>query len=478
MVRTVIARLLLVVGFAILRVGVSRAADFYVAPTGAAGGDGSFEIPWSLSTALSQPPSVRPGDTIWIRGGSYRGTFVSRLNGSPDAPIVVRQFPGERATLDGGDSGMANILSVSGSYTWYRDFEITSSDPNRVSHQSGPGPTDIARGGGVATVQTPETGPGLKFINLVVHDTAGGFGLWKEATDVEVSGCIVSNNGWVGPDRGHGHGFYIQNLSGTKRIADNVIFANFSHGIQAYGSQAADIDNITIAGNTIFDNGLGPDYERNVLIGGDSIARNPRIEENVLYYPAENGQNLNVGYDPYGAGAQNAVVTGNYVVNGQSLFNPLNTNETVTGNAFYSSENESSPVHFPSNLYSTSVPGAPVVFIRPNRYETGRANITVVNWSRAAGVPVDIGSLLPLGAAYSVVNAQNFFGAPVARGVYGGAPILLPMTDATAAAPVGYPAPAATGTAFQVFVLLPETAARPRVEPSLRHRPNPRRLDE
>lgn len=476
MVRTGLRRLLLLSGVLLSLRAQCRGAEFYVSPSGTPAGDGSLENPWSLAVALAAPPAVRPGDTIWLRGGTYRGTFESRLNGSAESPIVVRQFPGERATLDGGNSGFVSILSVSGSYTWYQGFEITSTDPVRVSAQTGSSPTDIGRGGGVATVQDPGTGAGLKFINLVVHDTAGGFGLWREATDLEVSGCLVYNNGWLAPDRGHGHGFYVQNLTGTKRITDNLIFANFSHGIQAYGSEAADLDNITIQGNTIFDNGLAPEYERNVLVGGGSVARNPQIVQNILFYPGATGQNLNVGYDPYGAGSVGAVITGNYVVNGVNLFSALNTAVTMTGNSFFSPTDASIQTRFPTNVYSMSPPAAPAVFIRRNAYEAGRANITVVNWGGAAAVPVDIGTILPIGAAYEIVDAQDFFGPPVARGVHDGSPIILPMAGLSTAPPLGLAPFPATGLRFNVFVLLPEIARRTRPEPSLQRRPSPRHL--
>src|SRR5712692_3298466 len=97
----------------------ARGSEFFVSPSGTADGNGTIGNPWSLAFALSQPAAVMPGDTIWLRGGIYEGSFVSVLNGSPDAPIIVRQYTGERAILDGGNSSRANILSVSGSYTWY-----------------------------------------------------------------------------------------------------------------------------------------------------------------------------------------------------------------------------------------------------------------------------------------------------------------------------------------------------------------------
>ena len=435
--------------------------SFYVSPAGQPGGDGSIGNPWDLQTALNGPAAVHPGDTIWLRGGTYRGTFASNLNGTSSSPILVRQYAGERATLDGGNSNHVNILTVSGSYTWYWGFEIMSSDPTRVSAQTGSNPTDVGRGGAVAIAQTSTTGAGLKFINLIVHDAAGGFGLWEQAIGAEVYGCVIYYNGWTAPDRGHGHGIYLQNLDGNgyMRVADNIVFSNFSHGIQVFGSAAASLDNVSIQGNTFFDSGMPSDYQRNVLVGGGSIALNPRIVDNVLYYPGTAGQNLNVGYDPYGVGAANPIITGNYVVNGDNQFSPLNTNVTMTGNSFYSTVYGSISSLFPANTYSPNArPTASGGFLRANQYESGRANFTVLNWGNATSVGVDLSSVLPSGTAYEIRNAQNFFGGAIVRGTYLGGAVTIPLSASAPAPVVGYSTPPSTGPQFAAFVILSVTS--------------------
>src|SRR5438309_1624314 len=53
----------------------SCAGQFYVSPSGTAGGDGSLANPWDLQTALWGPATVKPGDCIWLRGGTYTGSF-------------------------------------------------------------------------------------------------------------------------------------------------------------------------------------------------------------------------------------------------------------------------------------------------------------------------------------------------------------------------------------------------------------------
>ena len=441
------------------------ATDFYVSPSGSGGGDGSAARPWNLATALAHPAAVRPGDTIWLRGGIYRGVFVSNLNGTAGAPIKVRQYPGERATLDGGNSNRVNILTVGGSHTWYWGFEVMSSDPARVSSQAGPSVSDLGRGGGIATAQ-PATGAGLKLINLIVHDTASGIALWTEALGAEVYGCLIYYNGWSGADRPHGHGIYMQNLTGTKRILDNIIFSQFSHGIQAFGSGAASLDNFHIEGNTVFSNGPPNNYQRNILVGGGTIAHNLALLNNSLYYPGAPGQNLNVGYTPPdGAGVSGATIIGNYIVNGDNLFSPNNTQVTMSGNFFYSTLYGGIASQFPSNTYASSRPTGVRVIVRPNAYEPGRAHVTVHNWDGVPSVAVNLSSVLPAGALYEIRNAQNVFGSPVASGTYSGSPITLPMGGLAPASPVGYGAPAPTGPLFNTFIVTTRGVAPPTPAP-------------
>ncbi|NLG98586.1 MAG: hypothetical protein GX491_14620, partial [Chloroflexi bacterium] len=44
---------------------------FFVAPDGKSGNKGTESSPWDLKTAFSQPSAVKPGATIYLRGGKY-----------------------------------------------------------------------------------------------------------------------------------------------------------------------------------------------------------------------------------------------------------------------------------------------------------------------------------------------------------------------------------------------------------------------
>lgn len=426
--------------------GMLPGEEFHVMPGGGTGA-GTLADPWSIEYAFSHPSEVQPGDTIWLHGGTYSGGYASYITGIASMPITVRGYPAERPILDGNNDdarSLGTVLAVHGAHVVFRDFEVTSSDSVRPDN----GHTNIPQG---VTVYDSQN---IKLINLVVHDVPGqGIAAWSENTNAEVYGCIIYYNGVNGT---FDHGMYVQNRYGTKRIADNIVCHQASHGIHCYGSSAAYLDNLVLEGNTVFEAGsLAGGSGRNILLGGMSIARDPVVNANYTYFLGYNN-NSNIGYS---AGTVNAQVTNNYFIAGNVAIR-LNVDPAavVTGN-FFSGELDPAdmPVKYPSNTYVASRPtSGQTVFVRPNQYEPGRANITVYNWSGASTVSVDISAVgLTVGRNYVVRDAQNFFGPPVATGIYNGTPILIPMTGLTTAVPIGTALfhPVHTGLQFGAFVI-------------------------
>jgi hypothetical protein len=436
---------------------VSGANSFHISPEGTSSGNGSPESSWDLQTALNGPADVNAGDTLWLRGGTYEGTYVSRLEGSQEAPVIVRQYPGERAILDGGSSTDA-VLAVSGSYAWFWGFEVMSSDPDRITSSTGSFPTDLTRGTGIITSQSEGSAGGVRFINLIIHDCSQGYGFWKTALNSEIYGNIIYHNGWDSDDRGHGHGIYTQNDAGTKRLVDNIIFNQFSHGIHAYGSANAYLNNFYMEGNISFNNGLISEtsgFSRNFLLGGGRIAENNVLRNNFSYFTS--GVNQGDNNTGYSAGAQNLTIEGNYFAGGSSPLRFVNCSQvTMTGNSFIGQVGGFSETDFPDNTYSTETPSGVHAVIRPNLYEPGRAIIVVYNWDQLSEIDVDVSEVLGTGDVYEVRDVQNYFGDPVATGTFQGGTISVPMNLSLASGPVGNAPvqPEHTGPEFGVFVLV------------------------
>jgi hypothetical protein len=473
----------------------STGTEFHVAPDGLPSGDGSRMKPWDLGTALAQPPAVKPGDTIWLHDGTYRGGFTSRLKGTEKAAITVRQFPEERAIVDCRIvEGRSPLFVVDGEWTTFWGFEVTCSDPRRVTDKPGYG--DIDRGG------VHCRGANSRFINMVVHDTGVGFGFWSEGEGGEIYGCLLYNNGWKGPDRGHGHAIYTQNLNGTKRLVDNVMFNQFAYGIHVYGSSRAFLKGFHIEGNACFNNGASTGKDErapNILVGGGSPAERITLVENYTYHSTP-GTSVRLGY---GAVNEDLTLKSNYLTgftlvqhwkkasasgNTFAGANSLVTLDLPEGvepsayswdrNTYLSSEAKYTPLvanrsgkPFASgweewrdklgfDRNSTYVPGPLTgarAFVRPNRYESGRGHVIVYNWQKRNSVEVDLGTVLKPGQKYRVVSVQDPFGEAVAEGAYSGKPVRLPMKPRKTVPPIGMEMsqPPITQPEFDVFLVVP-----------------------
>ena len=469
-------------------------AGFVVSPTDTLKGDGSSAHPWSLSAALAQPATVKAGDTIWLRAGRYRGEFTSKLQGTRERPVVLRALPGVRATIDGP-------LIVRGDHAVYRDFEVTNSNRIRVTSTPGSDPADYKRRAGIDV-----HGSDTRFINLVVHDAGGGFGVWSQAIDVEIYGCLVYYNGWQGPERGHGHGIYGQNQLGTKRLADNIIFAQYGNGINIFGSDQAFLFGFQLDGNFAFDNGaLSQErFAVDLFVGGGSPAGRIVVTNN-LTYRSDGLLTARFGYDP-GIVNEDLTLLNNYFV-GQTGLSNWGT-VVARGNSFTGAQNlleiqmhpgarvadydwESSrfapdlrrkalnsnmPIvvveedsgrgYVPADWtratgndrtgQSALSPSGTHVVVRPNRYEVGRANIAVYNWSGARTVDVDLSAVLQKNDRYEIRSVYDFFGDPVVTGRYNGRRARIPTKQVTPAPPVGGNAPDLSRGAgeFGAFVVL------------------------
>jgi Malectin domain/Viral BACON domain len=495
--------------------------SWYVTVSGSSSGDGSAAHPWDLNTALNGATSkAQPGDTIWLRAGKYGdgtvGTVItSSLVGTASAPIIVRAYPGERVTIDNwlqvGCCDQANNPAA-GSYTWFWGLEFASFNSNRTSGTSGP--PEWAAQYNHAAADT--WGAGTKFINCIVHDTAGGLSVW-DADNTELNGNMVYNVGGYGTDRGHGHLFYMQNIApAVLKATDNIGFNNFDMGIQAYASgTGAWVQNIQLAGNIVFNSGIlyGQVVDNITIGGGQGGPSGIVLNNNFTYF----NPNVDQGYNEAGflwtPISNDAVITNNYFIGGKqaidlerwntltyqnnTVYAPVedeamlitNTGQnsasyTTGGNRYFGSGQwridpqcgnwpcpSTQAVNFANwqsltgmDATSTFTTGAPTgvwTTVRPNQYEAGRANIVIYNWDLKASVSVDLsGSGIKVGDNYQIRDAENWYNGPVASGVYNGSPVSVPMTGLTVVQPFGvvpYP-PSHTAPQFGAFVLLSGTS--------------------
>lgn len=381
----------------------------YVAPNGSSSGNGSITSPWDLASVLGGSKGVAAGDTVWVRGGTYRGQFVNYMNGNSSQQIVVRAYPGERATIDG------NVI-VFGSYVSLWGLEVMNSNP-------------VASGALGVNMKAP----GSRLINMVIHDAgSSGVGAWNEAPNAQIYGSLIYNNG---THTNFDHGIYFNGNSGTKYLTDNIVFDNWQYGLHGYSAIEGELNNLRLDGNVVFNNGsTGPNHHGPDIFVGGSTVTNLTVTNSLTWRPDDGELTLRL------LGGQNLTLTGNRTVGNTTLGSWVSLNQS--GNTFMSS--------------SAPPTSGLQVFVRPNAYEAGRANIVVYNWGGAGSASADVSGVLRSGDTYEVREAQNFYGGPVLSGTYSGGSLSLPMSPVTPAAVIGRSSstPISTGTVFHVFVLI------------------------
>jgi hypothetical protein len=375
----------------------------------------------------------------------------------------VRQYPGERVTLDAaGNAWNVPALTVYGAWTWFRDFEITHSGPRVFGN---------ARPHGVEVY-----GPNTKLINLVIHDNGQGIGLWTAAPDSEAYGNVLYNNGWEGTDRGHGHNLYTQNQTGYKYINNNIMLLPFGYSLHVY-STTVPIDNYQI-GKNIFLSGQ-------VLVGGQIDAHNITYDGNYHYmahptfgFGATNNANLtftnnfiaaypalrwwsnakvnNNTFFPVNQTGQDLALsitlrpggtTGDYVVDKNTYYQGItragwdfSMYDPSVHNYTYTMWSNQTPWDRTSNYITTQPTGTKIV-LQPNQYDPDKANLAIYNWNKASSVNVDLSSLgFNVGDVVDIRNAQNYFAESMTV-TYDGSPVTIPMTGWTVAVPVGLTSP-------------------------------------
>jgi hypothetical protein len=230
----------------------SFAKGFYVSANASASGNGSFANPWQLQKAFNHPAELKPGDTVWIRGGIYLGVdtsgseswaFMCRTKGAPGAPIIFRNYKNERVTIDGRKAYYyINLKEDSTYHTWFWGLEVTSSSTSRYSK---------------GTINS-HAGD-MKFINMILHEGSDGIDLWNGSGGSELYGCLIYNNGYDVSGYGHGHGIYTQNENDKKiSIHNNMFFNTYAYGFKPWSTNN-DIHNYDIQYNILFNGGACSD---------------------------------------------------------------------------------------------------------------------------------------------------------------------------------------------------------------------------
>src|SRR5215470_5041338 len=120
----------------VLAAGSAGATEYYVAPNGSDSNAGTMAAPWA--TLQKGVNTAVAGDTVWIRGGTYKittpatsgaGINFTKSGTSDTARIKYWAYPGETPVFDFTDlvistTGYTMGFVVTGSWLHFKGLEI------------------------------------------------------------------------------------------------------------------------------------------------------------------------------------------------------------------------------------------------------------------------------------------------------------------------------------------------------------------
>jgi hypothetical protein len=225
---------------------------------------------------------VRPGDVVWLRGGTYPSAVVFSRSGSAEAPIVVESAPGECAVLSGagleGDARvqiwnvrhmiLRNLVvrDVGAEGIYLRDVRDSTVAHVRSHGHGGSGVLsmggqrnlfaylvlhdnfDPPHGGNADGISVSSGDANRVTHCLAYRNSDDGVDTWLSTRSL-VERCVSAANGWQGGD---GNGF---KLGGANRRVGTIVRESLAYGNRFDGFDTNSGTGIVIERNTAFGNG-------------------------------------------------------------------------------------------------------------------------------------------------------------------------------------------------------------------------------
>lgn len=263
----------------------------YVATTGDDSNPGTEAQP--LKTIQRAASLARPGTSVHVAAGTYFENVVTKVHGARAARIRFVSDTKWGAQIVGG--GTEGVWTNRGDYTDIVGFDI-----------SGSGRLGILNLASHTLIQDNH-----------VHDlrvsggctSAGGAGIHNAnylASDSDIIANVVHDIGVPGGCIGI-HGIYVTNL--RSKVFNNIVYRASSWGIHLWHAA----DQVTVANNTVFENGSAQ-MGGGIVIGvgdapGSKILTDTKVINNIVYNnPAQ-------GIAQFCYPRQNCIGRGNVVAN-------------------------------------------------------------------------------------------------------------------------------------------------------------------
>lgn len=247
--------------FALLAVAIALdagAATYVVAPNGSDNSPGTGAAPWR--TLKHAARSVRAGDRVEVRAGSYAG-FGLRTSGTEGAPIEF--IADDNVVITGGNGRARDGINLEGaSHVVIDGFEVIGAKRAGVRA--------VGPSSGGQRFSQRVTLRNLRTRNNRVWGVFTGFVNDLLIENVEASGSVEQ------------HGIYVSNSGDRPVVRRCRAWGNHASGIQLNADASAGLDGVIegalVEQNVIYDNGR----RGGAAINLDGV-RDSRIVNNLLY---------------------------------------------------------------------------------------------------------------------------------------------------------------------------------------------------
>ena len=223
--------------FAAVGLGCSPiyAVNYYVALNGNDNNNGSSSSPWR--TIQKGFDEAQPGDTVFVREGTYNEQVFSQRSGTPNNIITICGYPGEHPVLSGTGVGQNNGLQITHAYITLCNLEVCNWND-----------TGIWIYGNIGFI---------KVLNCSVHDCPYCLSLSDGVHDFIIDNCLMYNFGPSGTG-GDGFGFSCE-PNGTPCYNGLITNCKSYHGLSPLANNDGfalghhDVSNITFRNCETYD---------------------------------------------------------------------------------------------------------------------------------------------------------------------------------------------------------------------------------
>jgi hypothetical protein len=490
-----------------------KGATTWYASSAGSGVACSSGTPCSIQTLTCSGGSCNypraPGDTCILKGtvaspqtyGPAATATFSKFwgGGTAGAQVTFKPEQWRGVTIDCraigiGVNASGNCLDLGfGSvvYTTVQDLILinSSTSTRNVATAGGTSGDDSPpeRGNGIGAAKNA----GVKIIHCIVKDQDNGFqgDGTNGAGPREFTYNISYYNGYEYTDRGHGHGFYLQNSDTSApcaypndyvKMIDNLSFYNGDVGTQYY-AQSGKLQCMEYSHNIEGPTGMGT--SGNWILGlraafslgfqGTFVdctdtghqAINPIVDSNEWYSGSASSEGFKNGL---GRGTQDETITNNFMAfggTGMSTTGPCGS-PNVSNNTIYGTLGGQT-----CNQYGTgnTCPGAlPTVgqriIYQAHPYALGFGRALCYSWASQGTCTIDLTNpLLNLynGEAYNIYTNYGMLSAPIKTGTYTGSGTEVLNTSGYTVEPPGgdWPLPTQSGPKWIVFEFEPQSGA-------------------